>query len=109
MAVIAVNEPPGELMYMMISRSGSVDSSESSCAMMSFETVSSIGMPRKMMRSWKSLAYGFIATSPREVRSMTFGRKYRLVTVDMVTPSAPGARTLRNLDGSGDDLVDEAV
>ena len=60
---------------MMMSRSGSVDSSVSSCAMMSLATVSSIGMPRKMIRSSNIFEYGFISRRPYDVRSMMFGRK----------------------------------
>jgi hypothetical protein len=38
---MAVNEPPGELMYMMMSRSGSVPSRVSNCAITSFAEASS--------------------------------------------------------------------
>jgi hypothetical protein len=55
MAVSAVNEPPGLLMYSVMSRSGSWDSSTSSCAMTSSAEASSTCTPRKMMRSSKSL------------------------------------------------------
>ena len=64
MAVIEVNEPPGELMYMMISRSGSVDSSVSSWAITSLAEASSICTPRKMMRSSNSLLYGLDSLIP---------------------------------------------
>jgi hypothetical protein len=53
-----VKDPPGELMYMMMSRSGSALSSTMSWAMRSSAEVSSTGAPRKMMRSSKSLLYG---------------------------------------------------
>jgi hypothetical protein len=56
--VSAVNEPPGELMYMRMSRSGSIDSSTSSWLITSLAMVSSIAWPRKMMRSSNSLVYG---------------------------------------------------
>ncbi|CNJ08866.1 Uncharacterised protein [Mycobacterium tuberculosis] len=55
MAISEVNPPPGELMYIVMSRSGSNDSSTSSCAMMSFADASSTWTPRKMMRSSNSL------------------------------------------------------
>ena len=64
MAISEVNEPPGELMYIRMSRSGSVDSSTSSWAMTSFADASSICTPRKMMRSSKSLLYGFDSLTP---------------------------------------------
>jgi hypothetical protein len=56
--VSAVKEPPGELTYMMMSRSGSALSRTISWAMMSSAEVSSTGAPRKMIRSSKSLLYG---------------------------------------------------
>ncbi len=55
MAISAVKEPPGELMYIVMSRSGSVDSSVMSWAMTSLALASSTCTPRKMMRSSKSL------------------------------------------------------
>ena len=64
MAISEVNEPPGELMYMLISRSGSVDSSTSSWAITSLADASSICTPRKMMRSSKSLLYGLDSLTP---------------------------------------------
>ncbi len=73
MAVRAVNEPPGELMYIWISRSGSIDSRHSSCAMMSLAETSSTWEPRKMMRSSNSLAYGSYSRMPWEVRSTKRG------------------------------------
>jgi hypothetical protein len=51
---MAVNEPPGLLMYMRMSRSGSCDSSTMSCAMTSSADASSTWTPRKMMRSSNS-------------------------------------------------------
>jgi hypothetical protein len=71
-----VIEPPGELMYMVISRSGSMASSVSSWAMTSFADASSIWTPRKMIRSSKSLLYGFISLTPYEVRSTKDGSTY---------------------------------
>ena len=68
-----VNEPPGELMYMVMSRSGSMASSVSSWAMTSFADASSIWTPRKMIRSSKSLLYGFFSLIPYEVRSTKDG------------------------------------
>ena len=64
MAINEVNKPPGELMYIRMSRSGSVDSSTSSWAMTSFADASSICTPRKMMRSSKSLLYGLDSLTP---------------------------------------------
>ena len=54
MAVSAVKEPPGELMYMVISESGSWDSRTSSCAMTSSALASSTCTPRNTMRSSNS-------------------------------------------------------
>ena len=51
MAVMAVIEPPGELMYIITSRFGSWLSKTSSWAMMSSAEVSSTCTPMKMMRS----------------------------------------------------------
>ncbi len=52
---MAVKDPPGELMYMMMSRSGSVPSNVSSWAITSLADASSTWTPRKMIRSSKSL------------------------------------------------------
>src|SRR5215471_16863978 len=71
-----VIDPPGELMYMVISRSGSMASRVSSWAMTSFADASSIWTPRKMIRSSKSLLYGFISLTPYEVRSTKDGSTY---------------------------------
>src|SRR6201999_2552905 len=76
MAIIDVIDPPGELMYMVISRSGSMASSVSSCAMTSLAEASSICTPRKMIRSSKSLLYGFISLTPYDVRSTKDGKTY---------------------------------
>ena len=54
-ADVVVNVPPGEWMYMVMSRSGSSDSSTSSWAMMSLAEASSTWTPRKMIRSSNSL------------------------------------------------------
>ncbi len=64
MAVIEVNEPPGELMYMVMSRSGSFDSNVSSWAITSLAEASSICTPRKMIRSSNSLLYGLDSLIP---------------------------------------------
>ena len=69
-----MTDPPGELMYMVMSRSGSIDSSAISCAMTSLAEASSICTPRKMIRSSKSLLYGFISLIPYDVRSTNDGR-----------------------------------
>jgi hypothetical protein len=49
-----VIDPPGELRYIEISRSGSSASRKSSWAITRLETWSSIGVPRKMMFSFSS-------------------------------------------------------
>ena len=58
---------------MVMSRSGSWDSNTSSCAMMSFADVSSTWVPRKTMRSSKSLPYGSICFVPKLVSSRNCG------------------------------------
>src|ERR1700744_4586297 len=63
-------------MYIVISRSGSMASSVSSWAMTSLAEASSIWTPRKMMRSSKSLLYGFISLTPYDVRSTKDGSTY---------------------------------
>src|SRR5207248_5788795 len=63
-------------MYMVMSRSGSMASSVSSWAMTSFAEASSIWTPRKMIRSSKSLLYGFISLTPYDVRSTKDGSTY---------------------------------
>ena len=72
-AVIAVYEPPGELMYMVMSRSGSRLSRVSSCAMTSLADVSSTCTPRKMIRSSNILVYGSFEVVPYDVRSVKVG------------------------------------
>src|SRR5712691_3269110 len=59
-----------------MSRSGSIDSSVISCAITSLAEASSICTPRKMIRSSKSLLYGFISLIPYDVRSTKDGRMY---------------------------------
>ena len=59
---------------MKMSRSGSIDSSVMSWAITSFAEASSIWTPRKMIRSSKSLLYGFISLIPYDVRSTKDGR-----------------------------------
>src|SRR5690348_5122826 len=54
-------------MYMMMSLSGSSDSSINSCAINKFATVSSTGVPKKMMRSFARREYGSHAVRPRGV------------------------------------------
>src|SRR6201999_2381434 len=76
MAIIEVIDPPGELMYIVMSRSGSIASSVSSWAMTSLAEASSIWTPRKMIRSSKSLLYGFISLTPYDVRSTKEGSTY---------------------------------
>ena len=61
---------------MVMSRSGSMASSVSSCAMTSLAEASSIWTPRKMIRSSKSLLYGFISLIPYDVRSTKDGSTY---------------------------------
>src|SRR6202034_4007443 len=75
-AIIEVIDPPGELMYIVISRSGSIASSVRSWAITSLAEASSIWTPRKMIRSSKSLLYGFISLTPYEVRSTKDGSTY---------------------------------
>jgi hypothetical protein len=73
MAVIAVYEPPGELMYMVMSRSGSMPSSVISWAITSLAEASSTCTPRKMIRSSNILLYGSDWREPYEVRSTNVG------------------------------------
>ena len=54
MANPAVIEPPGLLMYSEMSLSGSSASRNSICAMTRLATLSSIGVPMKMMLSFSS-------------------------------------------------------
>jgi hypothetical protein len=65
MAAMAVNEPPGELMYNLmyneIARSGSLASRWSSCATMSLAVASSIGEPMNTILSSKSLLYWVVS------------------------------------------------
>src|SRR5579864_4687951 len=71
-----VIDPPGELMYIVMSRSGSMASRVSSWAITSLAEASSIWTPRKIIRSSKSLLYGFISLIPYEVRSTKDGSTY---------------------------------
>src|SRR6266542_3643424 len=109
-------------MYMMMSRSGSADSRQMSCAMTSLADASSIWTPRKMIRSSNILLYGLDSLIPYEVRSTNDGMMYRFWMSSMRSAvcrgrlrsliaysSVAGASTGRNLDGAGDHLVDEAV
>ena len=69
---------------MVMSRSGSIDSSVSSCAMTSLAEASSICTPRKMMRSSKSLLYGFI--SLHAVRGALDEGRENVAAVDVSRP-----------------------
>src|ERR1700677_2629103 len=124
MAIIDVMDPPGELMYIVISRSGSMASSVRSWAMTSFAEASSIWTPRKMMRSSKSLLYGFISLTPYDVRSTKDGSTYLddgyWVTfgfslsasggsVELARRPSGGDRAGRGLEGTADHVVHEAV
>src|ERR1700743_3249547 len=129
MAIIEVIDSPGELMYIVISRSGSMASSVSNWAMTSFAEASSIWTPRKMIRSSKSLLYGFISLTPYDVRStkdgstylddgywVTFGFSLSGVgSAELAGPCRPslaasgGNRAGGGLLGAGDDVVHEAV
>jgi hypothetical protein len=53
-ASIAEMLPPGEFMYTFMSCSGSSESRCKSCAMITFATWSSTGVPRKMILSFNS-------------------------------------------------------
>src|ERR1700684_4010463 len=113
MAIMEVIDPPGELMYIVISRSGSMASRVSNCAMTSFAEASSIWTPRKMIRSSKSLLYGFISLTPYEVRSTNDGSTYldcgvRVGSVTFKLLSLVVLRTDGRNIGGGDHLVDEA-
>src|SRR6201996_9427331 len=113
-------------MYIVISRSGSMASSVRSWAMTSLAEASSIWTPRKMMRSSKSLLYGFISLTPYDVRSTKDGSTYLddgyCVTfgfslsasggsAELRTrlPSGGGDRAGRGLLGAADHVVHEAV
>ena len=54
MAMPAVTDPPGELMYRLMSRSGSSAASSRICAHNRLAMSSSTWVPRKMMRSRRS-------------------------------------------------------
>ena len=58
---------------MVMSRSGSADSSTINCAITSLADASSICTPRKMMRSSNILLYGLDSFTPYDVRSMNDG------------------------------------
>src|SRR5215470_57599 len=60
-------------MYMMMSLSGSSDSRINNCAINKFATVSSTGVPRKMMRSFARREYGSHSMRPRGVSWMNRG------------------------------------
>src|SRR3954447_13838693 len=113
---------------MLMSRSGSIDSSVNSWAITSLADASSIWIPRKMIRSSKSLLYGFISLTPYVVRSTKDGMMYRLSTglawppiwmpgrIKSLTSLPPlvvrksGDRALRgHLGGAAHHVVHEAV
>ena len=71
----AVTEPPGELMYSIMSFSGFSLSNNSICATTRFATISSIGVPRKIILSLKSLEKMSKDLSPRDDCSITTGTK----------------------------------
>src|SRR5580693_10805873 len=113
-------------MYMVISRSGSMASSVSSWAMTSLADASSIWTPRKMIRSSKSLLYGFISLTPYDVRSTKDGSTYLddgywvtfgfSLSAELGLRSSRGARLPsggdragRGLEGAADHVVHEAV
>src|SRR5262245_20879039 len=79
MANPAVTCPPGELMYSMMSLSGSSDSRNNSCAMMMLATSSFTGVPRNTMRSLSSREKMSQPRSPRWVCSMTVGMMKLLI------------------------------
>src|SRR5579872_5921728 len=112
-------------MYMVMSRSGSMASSVMSWAMTSLADASSIWTPRKMIRSSKSLLYGFISLTPYDVRSTKDGSTYlddgywvtfgfslsasgRSAERRGVAPSGDD-RAGRGLKGAADHVVHEAV
>src|SRR5215467_9953286 len=107
-------------MYIVMSRSGSIDSSAMSWAITSFAEASSICTPRKMIRSSNSLLYGFISLIPYEVRSMNDGSTYLALAGAIRWDALTWFPPLRSgcsgdwpgcgdLDGAADHLVDEAV
>src|SRR5215813_13719452 len=73
MAMPAVTEPPGELMYRWMSLSGSSASRNSICAITRFARSSSMNVGRKMIRSLNSREKMSNARSPRGVCSTTIG------------------------------------
>src|SRR5580704_8989288 len=101
MAIIDVIDPPGELMYIVISRSGSMASSVSSWAMTSLALASSIWTPRKMIRSSKDgstyLDCGWITFCSWFMGTL-LGLSWCL-----------GAHAGGDVGGAADHVVDEAV
>src|SRR6202021_4191126 len=112
-AIIEVIDPPGELMYIVISRSGSMASSVRSWAMTSLAEAASIWTPRKMMRSSKSLLYGFISLTPYDVRSTKDGSTYLddgyWVTFGFSLSAELGLRSWRSAAASGGDRAARGV
>src|SRR5215469_3587392 len=93
---------------MRMSRAGSIDSSVISCAITSLANASSICTPRKMIRSSKSLLYGFISLTPYEVRSTKDGSTYLDCGI-LLSSVTLGSLVGRDLQGAADHVVDEAV
>src|SRR5580700_7001730 len=108
-----------------MSLDGSIDSSVISWAMTSLAEASSICTPRKMIRSSKSLLYGFISLTPYDVRSTKDGSTYlddgywvtcsysslrsRVCGVGGGWLPSEGDRAARGLEGAADLVVHEAV
>src|SRR3954453_4976249 len=74
-------------MYMMMSFSGSSDSRIHNCAINRFATLSSTGVPRKMMRSFARREYGSHSIRPRGVSWMNRGTGTYLLRI--LTPRTP--------------------
>src|SRR5882724_471719 len=81
MAMPAVIDPPGELMYSCTSFSGSSCARNNICAMDRLATISSMGVPIKMMLSRSRREEMSYARSPRLGCSITIG------TSAMIAPS----------------------
>src|SRR5918992_1906978 len=75
MAMPAVTEPPGELMYRWMSLSGSSASRKSIWAITRFASSSSMNVGRKMIRSLSRREKMSKARSPRGVCSITMGTR----------------------------------
>src|SRR5260221_10792058 len=95
-------------MYIRTSRSGSIDSSVMSWAITSLADASSICTPRKMIRSSKSLLYGFISLIPYDVRSTKDGSTY-LDCGCITLCSCSWGLGCGDFEGAADHVVDEAI